>query len=124
VIRKFNVSIERCDEVAKEIYIENIPDDYCALDLEFKLQDILGPSVYVCLGMGEMDFAAPSVVVVKFRDHNLAVWAAEKIEEEFGKELGEGGEGEGKAPIVVNWRLTRPDADLHWRKQVQYTGHK
>ena len=66
--------------MAKEIYIENIPDDYCALDLEFKLQDILGPSVYVCLGMGEMDFAAPSVVVVKFRDHNLAVWAAEKIE--------------------------------------------
>jgi hypothetical protein len=141
VIRKHCAEIRRCTDEVDTLYLENLPMHYYSLDMEFKLNDILGPAVYVCLGLGEQDFALPSACEVRFRDHNTAAWAREKLVREFALEEGGGGrrgEGEGEeeggggaefcfedasqeGKIVVNWMKTQHDAELHWTRKVKYT---
>ena len=80
-----------------------------SLEVEMRLRDVMGTSVFICMALGEHEWGLPSTVEIRFPNHEIARWAKNKIENS---------EECQQAEYRVNWFRTRPDAMKHWRREV------
>lgn len=80
-----------------------------SLEVEMRLRDVMGTSVFICMALGEHEWGLPSTVEVRFPNHEIARWAKNKIESSDECK---------QAEYRVNWFRTRPDAMKHWKREV------
>ena len=92
------------------------PVEY-SLEIEMKLRELVGDEVYICMAMGEHEWAMPDMCEISFPSHELAMWTKKRIEEsqQEGKlEIADGAE------YNLGWFKMREDAPFHWRREVEY----
>jgi len=94
------------------------PQEY-ALELEMKLREMIGDSMYICMALGENEWAYPDTCEINFPSHELAMMAKDKIEAGMKDEMFKPAEEE--AAYKFNLVRTRLDAIHHWRREVKYT---
>lgn len=107
VVRKHPMRTIRTVDVTS-LYLEDIPEGMYSLDIEHKLSQLLHPEIYVCLDVGQHDFAEPSSCEIKFPSFEMAHHAYHKL-----KEL----DIEGSS---LQWMRTPQDATKYWTREYSF----
>ena len=90
------------------LYLEDIPEGMYSLDIEHKLSQLLHPEIYVCLNIGQHDFAEPSSCEIKFPSFEMAQHAFYKL-----KDLDIEG-------VSLHWMRTPQDAMKYWTREYSF----
>jgi len=108
VIRRHPVRSIPSEEM-KSLYIENIPEGgFHSLDLEHNLSKALHPDLYICLHVGDHDYARPTTCEINFPTHELAMFAFERLQ----------GVDMGSDECIMNWRRTSRNAMDFWTREI------
>ena len=70
-------------EQASPLRDPSLPKDTAleyALELEMKLREMVEGDMYICMGLGENEWATPDICEISFPSHELAMMAKDNIE--------------------------------------------
>jgi len=107
VVRKHPMRTIRTIDMTS-LYLEDIPEGMYSLDIEHKLSQLLHPEIYVCLDVGQHDFAEPSSCEIKFPSFEMAQYAFHKLQEL---------DIEG---VSLQWMRTPEDAMKYWTREYSF----
>jgi hypothetical protein len=107
VVRKHPMRSIRATDMTS-LYIEDIPAGMYSLDIEHKLSKLLHPEIYVCLDVGQHDYAEPSSCEIKFPTFDMAHHAYHKLQDL---------DIEGS---LLNWMQTPEDAEKYWTREYTF----
>lgn len=97
----------RADDITS-LFLEDIPEGMYSLDVEHKLSQLLHPEIYVCLDVGQHDFAEPSSCEIKFPSFQMAYHAYQKLQDL---------DIEGAS---LHWMRTPEDAMKYWTREYSF----
>jgi RNA recognition motif-containing protein len=107
VVRKHPMRSIRADDITS-LFLEDIPEGMYSLDVEHKLSQLLHPEIYVCLDVGQHDFAEPSSCEIKFPSFQMAYHAYQKLQDL---------DIEGAS---LHWMRTPEDAMKYWTREYSF----
>jgi hypothetical protein len=107
VVRKHPMRSIRTMDMTS-LYLEDIPQGMYSLDIEHKLSHLLHPEIYVCLNIGQHDFAEAASCEIKFPSFEMANYAYHKLQEL---------DIEG---CSLQWMRTPEDAMQYWTREYSF----
>jgi hypothetical protein len=107
VVRKHPMRSIRTEDMTS-LFLENIPEGMYSLDIEHKLSQLLHPEIYVCITVGQHDFAEPSSCEIKFPSFHMAYHAHQRLQEL---------DIEGAS---LHWMRTPEDAMKYWTREYSF----
>ena len=107
VVRKHPMRSIRATDMTS-LFLEDIPQGMYSLDIEHKLSQLLHPEIYVCLDVGQHDFAEPASCEIKFPSFEMAHYAYQKLQEL---------NIEGSS---LQWMRTPEDAMKYWTREYSF----
>lgn len=107
VIRKHPMRTIRPMDMTS-LYLEDIPEGTYSLDIEHKLSQLLHPEIYVCLNIGQHDFAEPSSIEIRFPSFEMAQHAFYRLQDL---------DMEGAS---LHWMRTPHDATKYWTRDYSF----